>query len=158
MEKLQKKRSEIEDKYKWDLTYIYSSDDSWYDDFNNISKIVPSIRNYQGKIVSSADNLLSYIEFSNDLERKYFLNNDIKSKKDYQKIIILIFSILIVVYTYFLKDSFDGLQNLKSTDSKKKKELTSLSFMGSLLIAVSGFIFLYIAIVDDDIDVEIAFN
>lgn len=96
--------------------------------------------------------------YSNDLERKYFLNNDIKSKKDYQKIIILIFSILIVVYTYFLKDSFDGLQNLKSTDSKKKKELTSLSFMGSLLIAVSGFIFLYIAIVDDDIDVEIAFN
>ena len=96
--------------------------------------------------------------YSNYLERKYFLNNDIKSKKDYQKIIILIFSILIVVYTYFLKDSFDGLQNLKSTDSKKKKELTSLSFMGSLLIAVSGFIFLYIAIVDDDIDVEIAFN
>ena len=72
MEKLQKKRSEIEDKYKWDLTYIYSSDDSWYDDFNNISKIVPSIRNYQGKIVSSADNLLSYIEFSNDLERKLY--------------------------------------------------------------------------------------
>ena len=96
--------------------------------------------------------------YSNDLERKYFLNNDIKSKKDYQKIIILIFSILIVVYTYFLKDSFDELQNLKSTDSKKKKELTSLSFMGSLLIAVSGFVFLYIAIVDDDIDVEIAFN
>ena len=72
MERLQKKRSEIEDKYKWDLTYIYSSDDSWYDDFNNISKIVPSIRNYQGKIVSSADNLLSYIEFSNDLERKLY--------------------------------------------------------------------------------------
>ena len=96
--------------------------------------------------------------YSNDLERRYFLNNDSKSKKDYQKIIIIIFSILIVVYMYFLKDSFEGLQNLKSTDSSKKKELTSLSFMGSLLIAVSGFIFLYIAIMDDDIDVEIAFN
>ena len=72
MAKLQKKRSEIEDKYKWDLTYIYPSDDSWYIDFDNLSKIVPDIKSFKGSIVSSADNLLSYIEFSNDLERKLY--------------------------------------------------------------------------------------
>ncbi len=72
MEKLQKKRSEIEDKYKWDLTYIYASDNDWYNDYDAVSEIVPSIKNYQGKIVSSADNLLGYIELSNDIERKLY--------------------------------------------------------------------------------------
>ena len=100
--------------------------------------------------------LLSW--YSNDLERKYFLNKDYNSKEEYRKIIILIFSILVVVYLYFVKDSFEGIKNIKPTDTSKKKELTNLSFIGSLLISVSGFIFLYIAIMDYDIDVEIAFN
>ena len=41
---------------------------------------------------------------------------------------------------------------------QKKKELITLSFIASLLIAISGFIFLYIAINDEDINVELAFN
>lgn len=96
--------------------------------------------------------------YSNNLERKYFIYNDQKSRKNYQKIMILIFSILIVVYLYFLKDSFDDLKNINPFDSNKKKNLTLLSFISSLLIAISGFIFLYIAINDEDIDVELAFN
>ena len=43
-------------------------------------------------------------------------------------------------------------------DSNKKKNLTVLSLIGSLLIVISGIIFLHIAIMDEDIDVEIAFN
>ena len=72
--------------------------------------------------------------------------------------LILIFSILIVVYIYFLKTSVDDVRNLKPTDSDKKKRLTYLSLIGSLFIAASGAIFLYIAIMDQDIDVELAFN
>ena len=96
--------------------------------------------------------------YSNSLERKYFLTNDINSKENYQKIMILIFSILIIVYLYFLKSSFDDFKNLKPTDTDKKKRLVTLSFIASLLIAISGFIFLYIAFVDDDLTVELAFN
>lgn len=96
--------------------------------------------------------------YSNNLERKYFIYNDLKSREDYQKIMVLIFSILVIVYIYFLKSSFDDLKNIKSYDSDKKKNLTLLSFIGSLLIAISGFIFLYIAIMDEEINVEIAFN
>lgn len=96
--------------------------------------------------------------YSNSLEKKYFLFNDLESKEKYRKIMILIFSILIIVYLYFLKDSYDGVKNLTSYDSQNKINLTNLSFIGSLLIAISGFIFLYIAINDEDINVELAFN
>lgn len=95
---------------------------------------------------------------ANNQERKYFINNDLKSKEKYRKMMILIFVILIFVYLYFLKDSIDSLRKLKPTDSNKKKNLTFLSFLGSLAIAISGFIFLYIAIMDESLDVEIAFN
>lgn len=96
--------------------------------------------------------------YSNKLERKYFIYNDNESKEKYRKTMILIFSILIVVYLYFFKDSYDDLKSLRPYDSQEKKNLVTLSFIGSLLIAVSGFIFLYIAFKDQNIDVELAFN
>ena len=96
--------------------------------------------------------------YSNHLERNFFLTNNILAKDKYQKIIIIIFSILIVVYIYFLQDSFKSLLNLKPSDSPKKKKLVYLSFLASLLIAISGFIFLYISITDNNLDVELAFN
>lgn len=96
--------------------------------------------------------------FSNDLERKYFLYNDINSRDKYRKIMIFIFIILTIIYIYFLKDSLDDVMKLKSTDSGRVKELTILSFVGSLLIVISGLIFLYIVVMDKELNVEIAFN
>ena len=96
--------------------------------------------------------------YSNSLERKYYIYNDINSKNNYQHIMILIFSILVIVYLYFLKSSIDDLRNLKPSDSQKKKRLVYLSFLGSLFVALSGFIFLYVSINNQDLDVELAFN
>ena len=96
--------------------------------------------------------------YSNSLERKYYIYNDTNSKKKYQHIMIIIFTILVIVYLYFLKSSIDDLKNLKTTDSIKKKRLVYLSFLGSLFVAMSGFIFLYVAINNQDLDVELAFN
>ena len=100
--------------------------------------------------------ILSY--YSNYLEKKYFINKDIKSKEEYRKIIIIIFSILVIVYFYFLNDSYQGIKELNINDSKKKKNLVYLSFIASLLIFISGIIFLYIAIEDEELNVELAFN
>lgn len=99
---------------------------------------------------------LSY--YSNHLERKYFLNNDLESKKKYRTIMIFIFIVLSLVYFYFLKDSYEDVKNLKPSDSPKKRKLVTLSFVASLLIAISGLIFLYIALEDEDLNVELAFN
>ncbi|MBO6145469.1 MAG: hypothetical protein J6O62_01525 [Bacilli bacterium] len=96
--------------------------------------------------------------YSNFLERKYYIYNDILSKDKYRKIMIFIFLILIIVYYYFLKDSYDSYKNLKENDSKEKKQLVTLSFIASSFIFISGIIFLYIAIKDQNMDVELAFN
>lgn len=100
--------------------------------------------------------LLSW--YSNSLERKYFIYNDLCSKEKYQRIVIFIFLVLVVIYFYFFKSSYDDIKDLSYSDSLKKKRLTYLSFISSLLILISGLIYLYIAVVDDNIDVELAFN
>lgn len=96
--------------------------------------------------------------FANSLERKYYVFNDQISKEKYRKVMIFIFSVLIIVYFYFLKSSLTDIKNIKPTDSGRKKTLVYLSFFGSFFILVSGLIFLFIALVDDDLSVELAFN
>lgn len=100
--------------------------------------------------------LLSW--YGNSFERKYYINKDQTSKTKYQNITILIFSILIIVYFYFLKSSISDIKNIKPYYSQKKKDLIYLSFIGSLLVTLSGVIFLFIAITDNNLDVEISFN
>ena len=96
--------------------------------------------------------------YSNNLERDYFINRNNQSKEKYRKIIITIFIILIICYLYFLNDSYQDIKNLKNNETTTKKNLVYLSFIGSLLVTISGFIFLYIAIKDEKLDIEIAFN
>lgn len=96
--------------------------------------------------------------YSNNLERDYFINGNNQSKEKYRKIIITIFIILIICYLYFLNDSYQDIKNLKNNETTTKKNLVYLSFIGSLLVTISGFIFLYIAIKDEKLDIEIAFN
>ncbi len=96
--------------------------------------------------------------YANSKEKTFLLYNDEKTKKEYQNLLILIFSILVIIYYYFAKESYDKLININEFDSDKKKYLLYLSFIASFLILISGIIFLNIAIQDDQIDVELAFN
>lgn len=96
--------------------------------------------------------------YSNTFEKDYILSQNNKSKQKYREITITIFSIGIIIYLYFFFDNYKDVKNLKITDTKKKKDLNKLSLLGSTLILISGIIFLYIAIVDTELDVELAFN
>ena len=96
--------------------------------------------------------------YSNNLERDYLINNNEISKEKYQNILVFIFLVLLIVYLYFFKGSFDDFLNLKISDSNKKKELVTLAFIGMSFFVVGGIIFLYIALEDKNLDVELAFN
>ena len=54
--------------------------------------------------------LLSW--YANRKEKKYILYKDEKSKKEYQNLMILIFSILVIAYYYFAKDSLKDYKKL----------------------------------------------
>lgn len=99
---------------------------------------------------------LSYL--SNSFEAKYFLYNDQEAKEKYRKLTITIFSVVAVVYCYFAKDALDNMKNLKPWDPKKKKTLTKLNALASSLILIAGLIFIYIAVVDEELNIELAFN
>ena len=94
----------------------------------------------------------------NTFEKNYVLYNDQKSKETYRKITIFIFAVALIIYLYFFFDNYKDVKNLKPTDSKRKKDLNELSLLGSTLILIAGLIFIYIAIVDTELDVELAFN
>lgn len=96
--------------------------------------------------------------YANSKEKKYLLYNDEESKREYQNLLILIFSILVVVYYYFAKSSYDDYIDSVDENDDRKKNLLLASFIGSFLVLISGVIFLSIAIMDENIDVELAFN
>ena len=72
MAKLQKKRSEVNDNYKWDLTLIYASDEDWYKSLEEVSKIVVKIKDFEGTLAQSAENLLN-IQHSNTYSHHHLI-------------------------------------------------------------------------------------
>ena len=59
--------------------------------------------------------------YANSKEKKYLLYNDLLSKKEYQNLLILIFTILVIIYFYFAKSGYEDILNLTSYDSPKKQ-------------------------------------
>lgn len=95
---------------------------------------------------------------ANSFEKDYYINNNLESKDIYRMINIFIFSAVLVVYLYFFKGNFKVINELSVFDSYKKKRFNELNFIASALIVIAGVIFLYIAIYDENLDTEIAFN
>ncbi|MBO4600962.1 MAG: hypothetical protein J5634_01860 [Bacilli bacterium] len=96
--------------------------------------------------------------YANSLEEKYYVNKDIKSKNKYRNIMIIIFSVLVVIYLYFLIDAWESFKKINENTSQKKKELLTLSLIAAFMIFISGLLFLYVTYKDNDLDVEVAFN
>ena len=93
---------------------------------------------------------------ANSYEKNYFLTNNEKSKNTYRELNILVFIILICVYSYFEKDAIKSFKN--KNKSSKQTKFDNLSLVATTLVLISGIIFLYILIEDKDLLEEIAFN
>ncbi len=60
-------RDQIDEKYKWNLTHIYTSDDQWEADFNWVEQNLTSYKKFEGTLSESADNLLSCLKFDDEI-------------------------------------------------------------------------------------------
>lgn len=98
---------------------------------------------------------LSFI--ANKEEVNYFINNDMQSKSNYRKLIIIIFSIALGIYYYFFVSGYKTYKNLSPYDTENKKFFETINFIANILILISGVIFLFIAIFDEELETEIAF-
>lgn len=98
---------------------------------------------------------LSFI--ANKEEVNYFVNNDMQSKSNYRKLIIIIFSIALGIYYYFFVSGYKTYKNLSPYDTESKKFFETINFIANILILISGVIFLFIAIFDEELETEIAF-
>ncbi len=63
-------RSQTPDKYKWDLTAIYPSDDAWRAEKEKFVAKIPSLRQFQGKLASSAQVLADALEAQSNLQKE----------------------------------------------------------------------------------------
>lgn len=94
-------RSEVNNKYKWDLTPIYKSDEDWYKDLELAKEKIKKVSNYTN-LLDSSSNLLEYIEYDIETERLLYrlyyyahLNSDADTTDtNYQKMVKLITDII----------------------------------------------------------------
>lgn len=94
---------------------------------------------------------------ANKEEVNYFINNDMQSKSNYRKLIIIIFSIVLGIYYYFFVSGYKTYKSLSPYDTESKKFFETINFIANFLILISGVIFLFIAIFDKELETEIAF-
>ncbi len=59
-------RKEIEEKYKWNLSDIYKSDEDWENDFKWVSSRLPEYSKYIGKLSKDADTLYACLKFDEE--------------------------------------------------------------------------------------------
>ncbi len=65
-----KERNQIEEKYKWNLDSLYSSDDAWEADYINSEKVFETLADMKGKILTNKDTFKSTIELYLEGSRK----------------------------------------------------------------------------------------
>ena len=68
MAKEEKLRSEIEDKYKWDLDSMYTSNEAFEKDIKSAEKLVDELVSYKGTITKDSDTLYNFLKLEEKLD------------------------------------------------------------------------------------------
>lgn len=69
MAKEEKKRSDIDEKYKWDLTSMYKDEKSCQANFELVKKLVDKVLSYKGNITKNTKTFESFFDAYDELER-----------------------------------------------------------------------------------------
>lgn len=62
------KRSEIPEKFKWDLTHVFPSDEAWEKEYEALRAMPEKIAAFRGKLGESAATLLAFFRLSDEME------------------------------------------------------------------------------------------
>lgn len=103
---MSKKREDINEKYKWDLSKIYKNEEEISGDINNINKAVNDFLKYKNKVTSSSKNLL-------------------ESTKDYFKIMRILDKL--IVYSHMKSDEDKSISKNESLTGKIDKLTDDIS-------------------------------
>ena len=68
----QRLRDEIDVKDTWDLTYIFKGDVEFNKAYEEAKEEIKKVTDFKGKLLNSSEELLSYLEFSDNIERKLY--------------------------------------------------------------------------------------
>ena len=91
-------RSEIAEKYKWDLTKVYESDEAWEKELARAEKMATKLEKYKGRLLKSPRHLLKAIRLNEEVDKIFnrlflyaanSLNVDLKNEQYqamYQKV------------------------------------------------------------------------
>lgn len=63
-------RKDVEEKYTWDLSSLFESDEIWEKEFNFISESLDKFDEFSGKVLDSSDNLSKVISLSEEISSK----------------------------------------------------------------------------------------
>ena len=70
-----KQRNEIDEKYQWDLSTIFATDQAWEEEAASLAADIKAASHYAGHLLDSAQTLLdttnAYLELSRRLEKVY---------------------------------------------------------------------------------------
>lgn len=64
-----RQRNEIPEKYQWDLTHIFASDEHWKTEKDKISPRIAKIADFKGKLTQTPQGLALALEFISDLRK-----------------------------------------------------------------------------------------
>lgn len=62
-------REEISKEYKWKIEDIYRDDSKWEEEYNLLSERINELKDYEGKIGESGENLLKVLELTDEFEK-----------------------------------------------------------------------------------------
>lgn len=65
-----KVREELPEKYKWNLTDLYATDDAWKNEKERIQQEMQQIASYKGKLTQSASSLLEALDFNTKIGKE----------------------------------------------------------------------------------------
>ncbi|MBU3105555.1 oligoendopeptidase F [Clostridium gasigenes] len=137
--KVLKMRDEIEEKCKWKVNKVFSSDEEWEKAFKELKEEAPNLKSFEGKL-ENAENLIKYLDIYEKTSRKAEIiyvyahlrcDEDTKNSK-YQGMMSKIDSYMaeFATYTaYFVPEILEMPENFIKESIKKNPKLKIYEFL-----------------------------